>query len=51
VEFVDLRLSPGGVSNQNAIPHRAAENDEVIIPEGVDWHHERRALDEALKAS
>src|SRR5580658_680961 len=46
LELVDRHgsISPGGVGKQNTVPHHAAENDEVVVAEGVDGHHERRLL-------
>jgi hypothetical protein len=46
LELVDRNspVAPGGIINQNAVPHYAPKYDEVIVAQGVDCHHERRPL-------
>jgi hypothetical protein len=44
-------FSEGGGRNQNAIPHHAAENDNVIIAEGFHWHTSAARSMRPLKAS
>jgi hypothetical protein len=46
LELVDRHspVAPGGIINQNAVPHYAPKYDEVIVAQGVDCHHERRPL-------
>src|SRR5258708_37014504 len=46
LELIDRHgpIPPSRVGDQNSIPHDAAKNDEVIVAQGVDCHHERRPL-------
>jgi hypothetical protein len=48
LELVDSGFLQAGSATRTD-SHHAAENGEVIIAEGVDWHDERRPLKEAAQ--
>src|SRR6266850_656529 len=51
LEFFDCHrsVSPGGVGEQHAVPHNAAEDDEVMVAQSIYRHHERRMLDQIIQ--